>query len=317
MLARMLAAPLGAALLLAVSACGSSGDASPSSTDSSAGSATRSFSGSAAPSILKLPAGSQAFVRTVDQRSVLYVIPDPAPSGPAPLMIVLDYLGGNPPFMANLIQAGLHATKGMVLAFPAHEGVSWINGVPISGAGNQQTDIDFLSDVITDATTNMPVDAARVSMTGYSEGGFEADLFACTKPQMLVGFGMVAAAQLNSTICTTATPGKRMIFDGTHDLEVPYNGMGALQPEETTLAQWEQNEGCNGTETATTLPGLVSDGTSVVEHRIPGCGAILYQIVNGGHTWPGSEVTLTTTLDGTTSQNIDATQAQWDYFSGS
>lgn len=315
MAARMWVAAFGAILMLSVSACGSSGDLSQTSSDPAAGSTGRSFSGAAASSFLNLPAGSQAFVRTVDHRAVLYVIPDPAPSSSAPLMIVLDYLGGNPTFMANLIQAGLHASKGVVMAFPEHQGTSWKNGVPLSGAGKQQTDIDFLTDVIDDAVSNMPVDVGKISMTGYSEGGFEADLFACTKPQMLSGFGMVAAAQLSTTSCATGTPSKRLIFAGTSDTEVPYNGLAPLQPAETTLGQWDKAEACGGDETATTLPTLVNDGTSVIRHQAPGCGAILYEIVNGGHTWPGSEVTLTTTLDGTTSHNIDATQAQWDYFS--
>jgi len=52
----------------------------------------------------------------------------------------------------------------------------------------------------------------------------------------------------------------------------------------------------------------------VIQHQIPGCNAILYEIVNGGHNWPGSEVTASTLLLGTTSQNIDATQTQWDFF---
>lgn len=301
-----------AVLMLALSGCGSSSD--PSGGDPAA-SGARSFSGTAAPVFLTLPSGSKAFVRTVDQRSVLYVIPDPAPTSPVPLMIVLDYLGGNPTFMANLIQAGQHASQGEVLAFPEHQGVSWKNGVPVSGAGNQQTDIDFLTDVINDAVDHMPIDGARVSMTGYSEGGFEADLFACTKPQMLVGFGMVAAAQLSVTSCGSAAPAKRLIFAGTNDFEVPYNGLGALQPAETTMSQWEGHEGCSGSETATTLPQVVNDGTTVIQHQVPGCSAILYEIQNGGHTWPGAEVTPTTTLDGTTTHNIDATQAQWQYFS--
>ena len=142
-----------------------------------------------------------------------------------------------------------------------------------------------------------------------------ADLFACTKPQLLVGFGMVAAAQLSGTSCATGTPKKRLIFAGTNYSEVPYNGLGVLQAAETTLGQWEKAEACSGEESITTLPALVDDGPTVIEHQMPGCAAILYEIDNGGHTWPGAEVTLTTTLDGVTSQNIDATQVQWDYFS--
>lgn len=327
---------LACALMAALSACGSGGSASSSDTGSSGGSSGsssgssgssssgsggtsgRSFSGSAPSSVLTLPAGSQGFVRTVDGRQVLYVVPDPAPTTPGPLMIMLDYLAGNPTFMANLVLAGAHAAKGEVLAFPAHEGLTWNNGVYAAQIfSNPQTDVVFLSDVIADATTNLPVDPARISMTGFSEGGFMANLFACDKPALLHGFGMVGAAQVSTTTCESGTPLKMMMFAGTNDKEVPYGGFGTVDSAPATAAIWETIDGCSGSESATTLPAAVNDGTSVVQHQISGCNVILYQIVNGGHDWPDGEVTPSTTLLGTTTQNIDATQAQWDFFAGS
>ena len=334
---KILFAALAGGLLLMLGACGSGGDPSASGTSSgssgassgggsssssggssSGSSSGRVFSGSVPPSTLTLPAGSQGFVRTVDGRQVLYVVPDPAPTTPGPLMIMLDYLGGNPTFMADLVLAGPHAAKGEILAFPAHTGLTWNNGVYAAQIfSNPQTDIVFLSDVINDATTNLPVDASKISMTGFSEGGFMADLFACDKPGMLVGFGMVGAAQVNTTTCETGTPLKMMMFAGSNDKEVPYNGFDTVDSAPTTLSIWETIDSCSGSETATTLPVVVNDGTSVVQHQIPACNAILYQIVNGGHNWPDGEVTPSTTLLGTTTQNIDATQAQWDFFTGS
>ncbi|MDR3416997.1 MAG: hypothetical protein P4L83_12495 [Nevskia sp.] len=271
------------------------------------------FSGDAAPANLDLPAGSRAFSHTVDHRQVIYVVPDPAPASPAPLMIVLDYLGGNPSFMANLIKAGAHAAQGEVLAFPAHQGVSWNNGVESTG-GDPQADIDFLGDVIADAVANLPVEASKISMTGYSEGGFMADLFACKRPGLLTGFGMVGASQLDTTQCETGAPLKMIDIAGTADREVPYDGYGKVESAATTLSQWQATDGCSGQDTATTLPAAVNDGTSVIRHQLAGCQAVLYEIVNGGHTWPGAEVTPSTTLLGTTSQNLDATQVQWEFF---
>jgi len=300
------------------SASTSSSSGSSSSSSSSGGASGRTFSGSAPSSELTLPAGSQGFVRTVDGRSVLYVVPDPAPTTPQPLMIMLDYLGGNPTFMADLVLAGAHAAKGEVLAFPAHEGLTWNNGVYAAEIfSNPQTDVVFLSDVITDATTNLPVDPSMISMTGFSEGGFMANLFACDQPALLNGYGMVGAAQVSTTTCETGTPLKMMMFSGTDDNEVPYGGFGTVYAAEKTASIWETIDGCSGNEASTDLPVVVSDGTSVVQHQIPGCNVILYQIVGGGHDWPDGEVTPSTTLLGTTTQNIDATQTQWDYFTGS
>jgi len=302
----------------AASASSSSTSSSSSGTSSSNSTAGRVFSGAAPSSDLTLPAGSQGFVRTVDGRSVLYVVPDPAPTTPQPLMIMLDYLGGNPTYMADLVLAGAHAAEGEVLAFPEHEGLTWNNGVYAAEVfSNPQSDVVFLSDVIADATTNLPVNPGMISMTGFSEGGFMANLFACDRPALLNGYGMVGAAQLSTTTCETGTPLKMMQFSGTEDNEVPYGGFGTVDSAEQTVSIWETINGCSGSEVATSLPAAVNDGTSVVQHQIPGCNAIMYQIVNGGHDWPDGEVTPSTILLGTTTQNIDATQTQWDYFTGS
>jgi len=328
---KILSAALAGGLLVVLSACGSgsSGSASdPSSPSSSSGASSsgsssgstsgRVFSGSAPPSTLTLPAGSQGFVRTVDGRQVLYVVPDPAPTTPGPLMIMLDYLAGNPTFMADLVLAGQHAAQGEVLAFPAHQGLTWNNGVYAAEIfSNPQTDVVFLTDVINDATTNLPVDAGKISMTGFSEGGFMADLFACDQPGLLVGFGMVGASQVSTTTCESGAPLKMIQFSGTKDKEVPYGGFATVDSAATAVSIWETIDGCSGTEVDTTLPVVVNDGTSVVQHQIPGCNAVLYQIVNGGHDWPDGEVTPSTTLLGTTTQNIDATQVQWEFFTGS
>jgi polyhydroxybutyrate depolymerase len=312
------------ALLLA--ACGSSSspadgsDPSGSNASSSSGGSSNSsdntgdWTGSAPPSNLKLVAGTQAFVRMVDNRRVLYVIPDPAPTTPVPLMIVLDYLGGNPSFMANLIYAAEHAAKGEQFAFPAESGTTWHDGFIWNG--DPTVDIDFLDDVIADAV-KMPVDPKRISMTGYSEGGFMANLYACTKPGMIAGYGMVGASQLTTTSCETGTALKMIDISGTDDKEAPYNGYGSVEPALTDLNYWDSVDGCTGAVVDTDLPTVVNDGTSVVQHQIPGCNSVVYEIVGGGHDWPGAEVTASTKLLGTTSGNLDATEVQWEFLSGS
>jgi polyhydroxybutyrate depolymerase len=280
---------------------------------SSSGTDSSAWSGSAAPADVNLVSGTQAFVHTVDGRQVLYVIPDPAPTGPAPLMIVLDYLGGNPAFMANLIYAAQHAAKGEQFAFPEQSGLTWNDG--LAENGNPQVDIDFLADVIADAV-KMPVDPTRISMTGYSEGGFMANEFACNRPDLISGYGMVGASQLKTTTCESTTPLKMMDISGTDDKEAPYNGFGNVEPAQTDLTIWDGIDGCSGAIVSTDLPTVVNDGTSVVKFQVDGCNAILYEIVGGGHDWPGAEVTTTTTLLGKTSGNLDATEVQWEFFSG-
>ena len=261
-----------------------------------------------------VPPGAKSFTRKVDGRRVVYVTPDVDSATPTPLLLVLNYKGGNPGTMANLAYAGEHAAKGEYFAFPESSGWAWNNGEQLNG--NPQRDLRFLADVIADAVANANVDPARIAISGYSSGGFMANLFACERPDLVIGLGMVAAAQLKSddAICQPRSNFKAVFFNGTSDDVVRYNGTYHVHSAPETLALWEGYLGCSGPEHQSQLPVQVKDRTSVAMTQISGCPAQLYTINKGGHTWPGgmdSPLSLSRTT-----QNIDATETLWQAFFG-
>ncbi len=84
---------------------------------------------------------------------------------------------------------------------------------------------------------------------------------------------------------------------------------------------WSKIDGCSGTPSTSTLPNRADDGTSVTKTVISGCknGTELeyYVVKGGGHVWPPNEFKsfILNHMAGKSSQNLDATQVIWDFFS--
>ena len=96
---------------------------------------------------------------------------------------------------------------------------------------------------------------------------------------------------------------------------VPYGGgkVGTnrglpVQPAERTAAQWASHDGCEPPRVTTTL------SSEVVRFTWRGCAApvVMYEIVGGGHTWPGAAITVPL---GKTTHQISATAQIVEFFS--
>jgi polyhydroxybutyrate depolymerase len=83
-----------------------------------------------------------------------------------------------------------------------------------------------------------------------------------------------------------------------------------------TAAFWAGLNGCTGS-TVTNLPDKAADGTTVTKTDYTGCasgaGTSLYTILNGGHTWPGANVTIDIGM-GLDTKDISATTEMVTFF---
>jgi polyhydroxybutyrate depolymerase len=111
-----------------------------------------------------------------------------------------------------------------------------------------------------------------------------------------------------------------LAFHGTSDPIVPYanGGVGLSIPgahlpgAEQNLAAWARLDGCR------IGPSVVRVASMVVRrgwqrcHR--GSAVVLYSVLGGGHTWPGSPVVLPTAAFGPTTHQVDATGLMLAFF---
>lgn len=249
-------------------------------------------------------------------RPLLIIEPAVVSVAKAPLVVLLHYSGGNAVVMANVARAGrLAAEHGAWVVLPEAANGHWADD-PSTSASSQ--DVDYLAKVIAHMSAAYPIDAKRVYMAGMSNGGFMTVRFACEKAGLVAAVGVDAASMRNSqsAACKPSRPLPIVSIVGTRDALVAYQYPLGMLSAEANYARWSGINGCNAaSRTDTTLPQKVSDRTTIELRENYDCsgGSAVnrYTVVNGGHAWPGSDTPL---AFGKTSQNLDATEAFWNFF---
>ena len=158
------------------------------------------------------------------------------------------------------------------------------------------------------------VDSKRIFSTGMSDGGAMTSVLACRQADTFAAFGAVAV-EFYRDGCAGDRKVAFLAFHGTDDPVVPYNGGNVrccggvpIAASTTTLANWAAHDGCDPNFTDAQLD------TEVSQRTWTGCAGgevILYTIVGGGHTWPGS---LDVPRLGHVTKQIDASKTIWEFF---
>ncbi|MEU5877645.1 PHB depolymerase family esterase [Spirillospora sp. NPDC047279] len=257
-------------------------------------------------------------VGTVGHREYLLTVPpkltkgrweDGKPAKPLPLVLALH--GG----LSNMSQfrslSGFDKVaddKGFLVAYPDGFMTTWNAGDCCGAAkiGNVD-DVAFLSKLIDKLTGAGLADRERVYVTGFSNGAGMAYRMACERPGKVAGIGVVEGALVTS--CDPDRPVSAMIFHGTADRSVPFNGGGrrdvndsrGFPPVSKAVEFWrERGELPPVRQTAGTMGGAPS-GTqcNTTGKGSQGAQVTFCKIVGGTHRWPGG-----------------ASRMLWDFFSG-
>ncbi len=325
------------AVVASLVACGGGGDdsspattaadgATPTSVASTDGSATAADDPGAVAAEPSTGCGTEADVatvsddapgdvaRTIDvdgvERSYRLAVPEGYdPDEPAPL--VLDLHGSG----SDALQAGVYSDlphaaseRGVVVVAPDAVGGQW--ELTADGA-----DATFLDALVDDVASRYCVDQARLHVVGMSLGAYKAALTVC-------GSDRWASAAL---VTVEIFPGgcdplPVVAFHGTADPVAAYGEGGSQSTPDgpnpgipgalDNMAAWAESGGCEAE------PDLEDEGDDVVVRTYPGCDegvdVVLYSIEGGGHTWPGSAITIGPPE--MTTQTIDATALALDWF---
>jgi len=249
-----------------------------------------------------------------ERRYILRVPPAYDGKTASPLVVGLHgYAQPNDLFAQYADFGAVADAAGFVLAMPAATGdpVAWNDRKLV----NLPDDEAFLNDVLAKLEGSLCIDQARVYVAGFSLGGGMAVRAACDAP------GTYAAVGLVSAVYAGCQPDASLIaFHGMSDIVVPFEGGenpperggGTFPPVRRAVSEWARKLGCDG------LP-LISRPVDTVElstfrRCAPGTDALLYSISGGGHSWPGSKMTLPENIVGPTSRAIDATKTMWEFF---
>jgi polyhydroxybutyrate depolymerase len=252
-----------------------------------------------ATSTTSTPAGPVSFQDVtiqegVMQRQYLVLRPADAPlDRPMPVVMALhgltvDRWGA----VAAAPWAESVARDGYIAVFPQGVLSSWNLGpcCPPASLANID-DVGFLSDVVAQLRQRPDVNAKRIYLTGFSNGGMMAYALACARTD---DFAAVAPmASTNLTECAPSKPISLLHMHGDPDPTVPYDGgpslaqivsakpFPAIPP---TVAAWAKADGCaGGPDRTEAVAGVKVDTWS-------GCPAgIRVELIThpgNAHTWP-------------------------------
>ncbi|MCB9412903.1 MAG: hypothetical protein H6525_08665 [Actinobacteria bacterium] len=178
-------------------------------------------------------------------------------------------------------------------------------------------DVEFIDQVMADASAALCLDPARQYASGMSMGSAMTLVLACQPQRTFAAFGGVGAAFYES-VCAGAPPAPLIYFHGTGDDVVPFAGGTArgfqVEPVPEVMAEWAGHNECEPTPTeAITSEVTLLAWTACADDAV----VDFYRIDGGGHTWPGSPITSNQAFAefaGPTTTTVDATDAMWEFF---
>ena len=209
-----------------------------------------------------------------------------------------------------------------LVAYPDGLNRAWNAGTCCGEPQRDNTDdVGFITAMVGAIEQEIPIDRARVYVTGMSNGammalrlGCQSDTFAAIAP--------VAGTLV--TDCSQARPTSVMQIHGTADDRVPYNGGPgkAFTANGTARVDGPSVESVNATWRAIDACGAPNSSTSGdVTTQTAGCAdghtVQLISVAGAGHQWPGGEPSpVLEKLAGlpAPSTAINATDTIWQFF---
>jgi polyhydroxybutyrate depolymerase len=217
-----------------------------------------------------------------------------------PLLIVLHGRGESGSVVAS--QTGflsLVEQRQAILVAPDGQQRSWNAGHGCCGVAGSRgvPDVPFVAAIVADAVRRWPVDAGRVYLVGYSNGGKLAYSEVCAHPTLFAAVATYGAVPLSP--CTPGTAAVPFLLAaGSADSVLPFDGKPAGRPPLPSVPQavaWlRAQDGCPAKTAKTAKTQTGRDGSAVVQ-QWAGCagGTEVESVVypGQGHAWPHAAAT--------------------------
>jgi polyhydroxybutyrate depolymerase len=177
-------------------------------------------------------------------------------------------------------------------------------------------DVVFLSSLANYLQHEYGFNSQNTFVTGFSNGGDMSYMLACQENDIFRAIAPVAGCMMEE-IYNTCDSSPVPVFEihGTNDSVVPWDGdmennlgWGASYGTQEGIDSWVERNDCMSSE-STLLPNTnTNDGSHIINHRYFDCienaEVWLYEIVGGGHDWPGSSGNM----------DINASEEIWNFF---
>lgn len=247
-----------------------------------------------------------------------------------PLLIAFHGGSGQPEQMEKLTGfISLAKEQNFFVAYPEGLNRAWNDGRDRPGR-REIDDVEFLIKVVDKLCQSYPIDRKRVFACGISNGGFFAQYLAVRAPGLLAGVGSVAATVHEPMYKKMLVPEPVPIVFilGKDDPVIPFAGgeielarrkAGLVVSAEESLNYWVSANHADPHCIELELPVLEPDDPTRVLKRVyvpsnNGKPVAAYIVEGGGHAWPMGWQYYRERYIGTTSRQLNASQAILDFF---
>lgn len=255
---------------------------------------------------------------------LLHVPPSSQNGSGLPLVLFFHGAKSTPKGMDRL--TGFNAVadrENFVVVYPKGIDQRWNDGRGSDAA--TADDLGFVKALIDHLHKEIGINLDRIYATGISNGGMMSHFLACRLSDKISAIASVAGSLPEDVMpnCTLSKKVPVLMIHGTDDPLISWKGGvagkrgqaggGPLLSVPKTIEFWANKNGCGNKAQETKIADKARDRTSTV--KIEFCSdAILYKVINGGHTWPGGNQYAPEFLIGKTSQDFNATQTIVDFF---
>lgn len=257
-----------------------------------------------------------------ETREYILYVPESLDSG-APVPLVLSFHGfAEWPALHRQVSGWdrLADEYGFIVVYP--EGTDfplrWRTFLSRDTAAEAREDVVFISDLIDSLSERYLIDPDRIYADGLSNGAGMSTLLACELSDQIAAVGGVAGAYITPLEnCTPSRPVPLIVFHGTEDPIVPFEGGPSHSFDlpfpaiPDFVAGWAASNGC--ADQPDTLPAQEEASGITYTDCDQGADVVFYTIEGGGHSWPGGEP-LPESIVGLTSDAISATDLIWAFF---
>ena len=205
-----------------------------------------------------------------------------------------------------------------IVVYPNAIAHSWNVGI-YGSYSHGIDDVGFVSKMIDTISAKYKIDNRRVYACGWSDGAFMCYRLACQLSNRIAAIASVCGSMTDSMVktCQNSCAVPIIELHGTYDPEVPYwgsaTGHGAV---DSVIQFWLNRDNCKDTFEYHTLDNCKTDTCGIEEYIYKQCKdsseVRKYEIVGGGHTWPGAP--LLVSYLGRTDYDINANVEIWEFF---
>jgi len=241
---------------------------------------------------------------------------------PMPLLLMFHMRMGNAWLMQEITQFNqLADEERFIVVYPDGYQRSWADGSQRYESDKAGIDdVAFTQALLAELSAQYAIDEKQLFVTGFSNGGFLTHRLGCELSEQIAGIATVSGVMAENVLqtCEATQPLPVMMIHGSGDKDIAWEGKPPeLASVPATIEKWVALNGCDPDPTIEHLDPA-ADATFLVRETYDcpeGAQVVFYTIVDGGHRWPGAGNQWQYWLSGNLSQDIDASEEVWTFFS--